>query len=207
MTDNWTVNDSRIVLRDLAIALGVLALVLAGLFSWLAFGPEKPVLVQTFSNSDVPAMPEPVAEPEPVEDAEIIRYTVDSHTVVGGQSFSFITGMYWDDVFLWPDLYVLNDLKSEDPDLIYPDEIVDIYNRLGRGDVYTEDEKTMILDAYIEVYDRFKALGPHKNGSAWTLLWCGAKYDHNFLDLYAHRIEPEDLEVAKRYIEEEGFLD
>ncbi len=206
MADNLSVDDSKAVLRDLAIALGVLALVFAGLFSWLAFGLEKPVFVQSYGNGDIPLMPEPVPEPEPIEE-EIVRFVVDSHKVIGGESFSLITGKYWDDFFLWPDLYVLNDMKSEDPDLIYPDEIIDIYNRLGTGDRFNEREKTMILDAYIEVYDRFKALGPHKNGSAWTLLWCGAKYDHSFLDMYAYRINPDDLEVARRYIEEEGFLD
>lgn len=201
-------NDSRIGLRDLAIALGVLALILAGIFFVMTFGPETPVLVQAFGDPDVPEPPERETEPEtePSEE-EILRFVVDSHTVIGGESFSLITGLYWDDIFLWPDLYVINDMKSGDPDLIYPDEIVDIYNRLGRGDDYTERETAMILDAYIQVYDRFKALGPHKNGSAWTLLWCGAKYDHDFLDIYAHRIDPEDLEVARRYIEEEGYLD
>ncbi len=98
-------------------------------------------------------------------------------------------------------------MKSGDPDLIFPDEIVDIYNRLGNGNVYSGAEKKMILEAYIKVYRRYKAIGPEKNGSAWTLLWCGAKYDHAFLDIYADQIDPEDLAVARRYIEEEGFLD
>ena len=200
-------DESKKVLRDLDIALGVLALVLLGLFGWISFGPERPTLTLTFGNPDVPPVSEPEPVPEPEDEEEIVRYIVDSHTVVGGQSFSLITSMYWDDMFLWPDLYVLNDMRSEDPDLIYPDEIVDIYNRLGRGDVYTEQERSMILDAYIQVYDRFKALGPEKDDSAWTLLWCGAKYDRRFLDLYAHHIEPEDLEMARRYIAEEGFLD
>jgi hypothetical protein len=202
------VEDSRTVLRDLAISLGVLALVLAGLFAWAAFPDRKPELVSSFVDPGVPPE-EPAAHAAPAEEPEeeIVRYVVDSHTVLYGESFSLITGMYWDDIFLWPDLYVRNDMASKDPDLIYPDEIVDIYNRLGRGDEYSEAEKEMILDAYIQVYDRFKALGPEKDGSAWTLLWCGAKYDHDFLDLYADRIEPDDLAMARKYIAEEGFLD
>lgn len=198
-------NESRSVLRDLAIALGVLALVFAGLFMWATLVDKEPELVTSFIDPDVPKRPEP--EPEPMLDDEIVRFVVETHTVVGGESFSLITGMYWDDIFLWPDLYVRNDLKSGDPDLIYPDEIVDIYNRLGRGDNFNETEREMILEAYIQVYDRFKAMGAHKNGSAWTLLWCGAKYDHDFLEIYAQRIDPEDRVVAQRYIDEEGFLD
>lgn len=198
-------NESRSVLRDLAIALGVLALVFAGLFMWATLVDKEPKLITSFIDPEVPKRPEP--EPEPKVEDEIIRYIVETHTVVGGESFSLITGEYWDDIFLWPDLYIRNDMKSGDPDLIYPDEIVDIYNRLGRGDDFSEAERKMILDAYIQVYDRFKALGPHKNGSAWTLLWCGAKYDHDFLEIFARRIDPEDRAVAQRYIDEEGFLD
>jgi hypothetical protein len=203
------VNESSSVLRDLAIALGVLALVFAGLFAWASLTGGTPGLLSTFSKTPAPAVVEkPVETPDPAKsDEEIPRYVVSRHTVIGGESFSLITGMYWDDIFLWPDLYVRNNLKSGDPDLLFPDEIVDIYNRLGKGKVYSEAEKKMLLDAYIQVYDRFKAIGPEKNGSAWTLLWCGAKYDHDFLDEYAHRIDPADLAVARRYIEEEGFLD
>ena len=204
--DNCFVNDSRSVLRDLAIALGVLALVFAGLFAWASFSQNKPELYTTFIDPSVPLIPESEPLPE-IEEEEILRYVTDHHTVVGGESFSLITGIYWDDIFLWPDLYIRNDMKSEDPDLIFPDEIIDIYNRLGRGDLYSDAEREMILDAFIQVYDRFKSLGPQKNGSAWTLLWCGAKYDHAFLDIYADRIDPDDLAVAQRYIDEEGFLD
>ncbi len=210
--------DSKIVLRDLAVALGVLVLVLAGLFGWLVFGRTGPQFSRVFANPNVPktssrltAEPEnetpPAQKPETPEPEDIPRFVVSRHTVVGGESFSLITGMYWDDMFLWPDLWIHNDMISDDPDLIFPDEIVDIYNRLGKGDTYTAREKELILDAYIQVYDKFKALGPEKDGSAWTLLWCGAKYDHNFLNLYAHRIDPKDLAVAQRYIDEEGYLD
>jgi len=202
------VNDSRSVLRDLAIALGVLALVFAGLFAWATLSREKPQLFTSFLDPDVPKRPEaaPPAVTEP-EKEEIVRYVTGEHTVIGGESFSLITGMHWEDIFLWPDLYVLNDMKSGDPDLIFPDEIVAIYNRLGNENVYSFAEKKMILEAYMKVYRRYKAIGPEKNGSAWTLLWCGAKYDHAFLDIYADQINPEDLAVARRYIEEEGFLD
>ncbi|MCK5250149.1 MAG: hypothetical protein KAJ98_09320 [Spirochaetaceae bacterium] len=199
-------NESGSVLRDLAIALGVLSLVFAGLFAWVSLSRNEPELYTTFIDPSVPAMTELEPLPE-IEKEEILRYVVDRHTVINGESFSLITGIHWDDIFLWPDLYIRNDMKSEDPDLIFPDEIIDIYNRLGRGDLYSDTEREMILDAYIQVYERFKSLGPRKNGSAWTLLWCGAKYDHAFLDIYADRIDPEDLAVAQRYIDEEGFLD
>jgi len=178
-------------------------LLLAILLTLVSFSEERPTTL-VYTDSTIPVASE---SSSPSSDSQIRRYVVDKHVVLMGQSFSVITGIYWDSYFLWPDLYVHNDLRSEDPDLIFPDEIVDIYNRLGTGSTYTQAERALIMDAYIKVYDRFKALGPHKNGSAWTLLWCGAKFDENFLDAYSRRIDPDDLAIARRYVDEEGHLD
>jgi hypothetical protein len=137
----------------------------------------------------------------------ISRYVVDKHTVAWGECFSLITGDYWDDMFLWPDLYMLNDMKSGDPDLIYPNEVIEIFNRLGEGNNYSAPEKEVILDAYIDVYLIYKDLGEEKNNSAWSLLWCAAKYDKDFLDTYADRIDPADRAMAQKYIDEKGIIE
>jgi hypothetical protein len=152
-------------------------------------------------------------EPEPVTEDPFIaptipeRFIVDHHTVKKDESFSLVTGIYWDDVYLWPDLYLKNDMKSDDPDIIYPNEIIDIYNRLGNGDIYNDIEKDEILKAYIEVYDIYKKLGKAKENSVWALLYSGAKYDHDFLNLFSDRIDPADKAMAQKYIDEEGYLD
>lgn len=193
------------------IILAVLVLVLGGLFAWFYFSrtDQKPLDVY----APLPEPERPVREvtpqteiPEPEPELPR-RYIVSRHTVVGGESFSLITGQYWNDVYLWPDLYLRNDMKSDDPDLLFPDEIVDIYNRPGTNGQLSQAERQIVLDAYIEVYDRFKALGPQKNDSAWTLLWCGTKYDPEFLNIYEDRITPADRAMALRYIAEEGYLD
>ncbi|CAD7844509.1 hypothetical protein S1OALGB6SA_757 [Olavius algarvensis spirochete endosymbiont] len=196
-------NSSQIIFRNLAITLGTLMLLLAILFLLVSFSQEQSSTL-VYTNFTIPVASE---SSSPSQESQNRRYVIDKHVVLMGQSFSMITSIYWDSYFLWPDLYVHNDLRSEDPDLIFPDEIVDIYNRLGTGNTYTQTERALIMDAYIKVYDRFKALGSHKDGSAWTLLWCGAKFDKDFLDRYAHRIDSEDLAIAKRYVDEEKYLD
>ena len=220
--DNCIVNEYRSVMRRLAVVLGTLALIVGGLFGWTSSRSGRPEFITSHANTAAAFAAGPRTGAEAGDDSaaqvesdfesqaendEVIRYVVTEHTVVGGESFSLITGIYWDDIFLWPELYIHNTMRTSDPDLIYPDEIIDIYNRLGRGDEYSEVETGMILDAYIQVYDRYKSLGPGKDSSAWTLLWCGAKYSRDFLDIYADRIAPYDMEMARRYIAEEGYLD
>lgn len=201
-------------MRNLAMILGVLAIVVGSLYGCISSQRGRPNFITSHANTAAAAASKPQTPAEAANQTEsgaetdqIIRYVVKKHTVVGGESFSLITGIYWDDIFLWPELYVRNTMKNSDPDLIYPDEIIDIYNRLGQGDEYTEVETSIILDAYIQVYDRYKSLGSRKDRSAWTLLWCAAKYSRDFLEIYADRIAPHDMEMAKRYIAEEGYLD
>jgi len=162
----------------------------------------EPVATETPEPPSSPVLAE--AEPE-VMSSE--RYVTGEHRVKKDESFSLITGFYWDDIFLWPDLYIRNSMRSNDPDLIYPDEIITIYNRLGKGMNFTTRETGEILEAYLEVYRIYKKLGSSKNNSVWSLLWCAARYDHNFLETYKDRIDPEDRAMAQKYIDEQGFLD
>ncbi len=218
-------------LRNILIILFIIALLLLGF--WYGSGYIKDrraaqadleeisdlddvLAMDPAIEADTPAaepeeIPEPVqlpeTTPEPAPPSKIERYKIDEHKVVEGESFSLVTGFYWDDIFLWPDLYIRNDMKSDDPDLIYPDEIIDIYNRLGVDEQFSDREISEILEAYLEVYEIYKDLGEKKNNSVWSLLWCAARYDHDFLDKYADRIDPEDRAMAQKYINEQGFLD
>jgi len=141
------------------------------------------------------------------EEQDLYRFITGQHRVKKGESFSLITGEYWDDIYLWPDLYVRNDMLSDDPDLIFPDEMVDIYNRLGKGDTFTAREREEILNSYLEVYRIFKSLGDRKDNSARTLLYTATKYDKDFLERFSDHIDPEDRRVVEQYIAEAGYLD
>ena len=203
-------------LKTLLIIL--FAIILAVVISLVLFLRDRTIygLPVEFASEYTPAAetpavaetPEAPAQSDPFESSKVPeRYIIGHHKVIKDESFSLVTGQYWDDIYLWPDLYIRNDMKSDDPDIIYPDEIIDIYNRLGKGDLYSEIEKDEILKAYIEVYDIYKKLGPEKENSVWALLYSGAKYDHDFLELFSDRIDPADKAMAQKYIDEEGYLD
>lgn len=136
----------------------------------------------------------------------IERYIIAEHQVQSGECFSLITADYWGDMYLWPDLYLKNDMRTDDPDLIYPGEMIDIYNRLGSGGSFSDRELTEILNSYINVYKIYKGLGEHKNNSAWGVLWAACKYDKDFLDNYSSHIDPADKLMAEKFISEAGYL-
>ncbi len=167
---------------------------------------EQPVIEMEIEDAGKPSGKEILSEME-TEEEKIKRYITGEHTVVKDESFSLITGYYWDDIFLWPDLYIRNTMRSDDPDLIYPDEIITVYNRLGVGETFSSQETDEILEAYLQVYRIYKKLGKEKNNSVWSLLWCAARYDHDFLNQYKDRIDAADRTMAQKYIDEQGFLD
>lgn len=168
---------------------------------------------QTAENSSLSLVAE-LPNKESAEIVEVVESVVSTparaktgeHVVKNGDWFSTITGKYWGDIFLWPDLYVLNTMKSNDPDLIYPQEIIDIYESLyADGKLSSGDRKT-IAEAYLSVYDIYKGLGSQKRDSAIILLYAATKYDREFLEKYVDRIDVNDRKMAEKYIAESGYL-
>jgi len=78
-----------------------------------------------------------------------------AHIARPGDSFSLLAELYWDDIFLWPHLYMLNSSLYPDPDKLYPGNPVNIPPAPG-----AEDRKTMeqdILSVY-QIYKNFISL-------------------------------------------------
>ena len=137
------------------------------------------------------------------------RAHVSDYTVRKDDWFSAITGKYWDDLFMWPDLYTLNteNLRSTDPDLIFPGEKIGIYDSLTADGEFSEDDRHTLLSAYLKVYKTYKQVGEGRDLAAAQLLASALRYDKNFLEKYSTMIVPEDRRAAQRLIEEQRFLD
>lgn len=215
--------------RILLISFLFLMLLCAALLFWMIQSSNRakgtPLTYHYFKSLSMerPPVQEPQELEEPAEDIvlleplemedlspeeqDLYRFITGQHRVKPGESFSLITGEYWDDIYLWPDLYVRNNMLSDDPDLIFPEEIVDIYNRLGKGNTFTAREKEEILNSYLEVYRIFKSLGARKDNSARALLYTATKYDREFMIRFSDHIDPEDRRIVEQYIADEGYLD
>ncbi|WGK68150.1 hypothetical protein P0082_06595 [Candidatus Haliotispira prima] len=137
------------------------------------------------------------------------RAHVSDHTVRKNDWFSTITGRYWDDLFMWPDLYTMNsgNLSSANPDLIFPGEKVSIYESLTADGNFSEEDRSTLLSAYLKVYKIYKQVGESKDLAAVRLLASAVRYDENFLENYSGVIAPKDKEMAHDLIREQKFLD
>jgi hypothetical protein len=134
------------------------------------------------------------------------RSITSQHRVVTGDTVSNIAFARWGNAFLWPDLYVNNEWLTDDPDLIFPGEVVDIFNRLGPNGRFSQDEIVAINEAYITVYNLYAALGTRREASRMWVLYSASRVIPNFLDINASRINSNDLIQARRQLEESRAL-
>ena len=140
------------------------------------------------------------------------RTHISDHTVHKNDWFAKVTNKYWDDLYMWPDLYTLNqgnrrNLSSSDPDLIYPGEKISIYESLTADGDFSDQDCRTLLSAYLKVYKMYKQLGESKDLAAAQLLASAVRYDEDFLDDYSGVIAAKDKQMALRLLKEQKFLD
>lgn len=159
---------------------------------------------------------EPVTESKKAEEVKFgidvngnKRKYLTSSVVRKGDWFAKIVGRHWEDLFLWPDLYMLNagQMRTKDPDLIYPDETVEIYQSLVADGEFSEDDRDVLLRSYLKVYGMYKSLGSYKDQAAGRLLASAVRYDKDFLNRYSDQIEAEDRKLAEQLLAEQDYLD
>jgi nucleoid DNA-binding protein len=152
------------------------------------------------------------------------RKILETYRVKRGDSIFSIAKKYWGNEYLWPDLYILNKDGYADPDLIYPNDEIVIYEKMGDPEQFSEQQKEQIVHAYIGIYRIYRALGEEslsdgkaksdvkkiKSGekritdSRWTL-YTAVRYDHDLLKKYKDAIYPEDIDLLVKYIEKFGY--
>ena len=137
------------------------------------------------------------------------RNHISDYPVSPNDWFSTITGKHWEDLFMWPDLYTMNmdNLRSTNPDLIFPGEKISIYESLIADGEFSETDKETLLQAYLKVYQVYKQAGESKALAAAQLLASAVRYEKDFLEKYANFLAPQDKQMAQKLIKEQKFLD
>ncbi|NBB91376.1 MAG: hypothetical protein GVY23_09245 [Spirochaetes bacterium] len=174
---------------------------------------------------------EPAPEPEPTEPAgpAVVpgeRTATARHIVETGDTFYEISGFYWNDEHLWPDLYMLNHERFPDPDLVRPGDIVEIYPSLASDGELSAQDIEVLSQAYVDTYSVYRRIGMaalergRERGSrywitrsrikinkAHWLLYSGHRFNQNLAAEYAERIDERDLRVVRNYLERFGYPD
>ena len=157
---------------------------------------------------------------EAKESLEEGRKIQEVHIVREGDTIFGIAKEAWGNQYLWPDLYVLNQNKISDPDLIHPGDIIDVYEKIGDPENMNKQQRNAIVQAYIGVYRVYRSFGERdiQNGtkddnaeliakgykriedSCWTL-YTAIRYDKNLLKTYKDAIYAEDIAKISLWID------
>jgi hypothetical protein len=168
------------------------------------------------------AMPEDLSEIDPIPAAS--RELLREYQVMRTDTFFELTGEVWEDVHLWPDLYVLNSQQYPDPDFIEEGSTIQIYEQLGSNGKLDARELATLLDAYVRTYATYRELGEHslargrETGSRWHiqlgrvrinkahwLLYSGLRFDRDFIEDFSDRIQDRDERVVRHFIDRFGY--
>jgi len=154
------------------------------------------------------------------------RTVTGTHMVKRGETFYELSGELWGDEHLWPDLYVLNQQQFTNPDLVPEGSEISVYERLGSSGSFNAREMATLLQAYVDVYRRYRALGEQalergrETGSRWLielararinkahwLLYSGMRFRRDLLDHFDDQIEDRDERVVRQFVERFGYVD
>jgi hypothetical protein len=154
------------------------------------------------------------------------RTATGTHTVKRGETFYELSGELWEDEHLWPDLYVLNQQQFTNPDLVPEGSEISVYERLGSDGSFNPREMATLLQAYVDTYRRYRALGEQalergrETGSRWLielararinkahwLLYSGMRFRRDLLDHFDDQIEDRDERVVRQFVERFGYVD
>ena len=229
-----------LLVTDIVLAIVDIALIVVVLSIGFDFGrsEREPVTVaveeEAERDGESPAAdaatepepePEPAAEPDDQGTSPAERRVQRVYNVTKGDTFFGLTSRVWEDQHMWPDLYVLNQERFENPDLILPGERVEIYPSLTADGRLTDTELSVLMDAYVETYKRYRALGEEAFASArdsndayllersqlyinkaqW-LLYSGLRYSRDLLDTHSDQIDDRDMRVVREYVDRFGYL-
>lgn len=118
------------------------------------------------------------------------------HEVAAGDNLWRLSDHYYLDPFLWPNIYRVNTAVIADPDVLEPQEILDLPVLYGPPDQLTETDRRNLAEGYFLVFDYYRQTRKHLAPFA---LWAAVRYDPKILDTHSDDISPTDIAFLKAH--------
>ncbi|MEK7726933.1 MAG: HU family DNA-binding protein [candidate division KSB1 bacterium] len=115
------------------------------------------------------------------EQAKPPAFPGGTHLVAAGDNLWQISGRYYVDPFLWPNIYRVNTAVVSDPDVLEPQETLTLPVLHGPHDRLTPTDRHNLAEGYFLVFDYYRQTQKHLAPFA---LWAAVRYDPKILEIY-----------------------
>lgn len=138
------------------------------------------------ANGKSPAM---TVVPEPAKPAPF--FPGGSHRVVAGDNLWNISGYYYLDPFLWPNIYRVNTETVTNPDILEPAQLLALPELYGHPRKLTPEDRRNLAAGYFQVFNYYrKSADKHLAPFA---LWAAVKFDPTLLETHRDQITADEL--------------
>ncbi len=138
------------------------------------------------ANGKSPAI---TAVPEPAKPAPF--FPGGSHRVVAGDNLWNISGHYYLDPFLWPNIYRVNTETVTNPDILEPAQLLALPELYGHPRKLTPEDRRNLAAGYFQVFNYYrKSADKHLAPFA---LWAAVKFDPTLLETHRDQITADEL--------------
>lgn len=173
---------------------GVMAALLLLLFAFLKIWPGRE---QTSTNGTSTEIAETTAPPQPPVAEHVLPATPKpffpggSHQVVAGDNLWKISGRYYVDPFLWPNIYRANSTIIDNPDVLEMAQMLAVPVLHGQPNNLTPEDRRNLAQGYFLVFDYYKKTA--EKHLAPFALWAAVKYDPAILETHRDQISADEL--------------
>jgi nucleoid DNA-binding protein/nucleoid-associated protein YgaU len=113
-----------------------------------------------------------------------------THQVVAGDNLWNLSGNYYRDHYLWPNIYRANKASINDPDILEIEQQLDLPVLYGPPENLTPADRRNLAEGYFLLYRYYKRTEPHLAPYA---LWAAVRYDFRVKTEYAAELSEDDL--------------
>ena len=164
---------------------------------WVKSETDKEPIVKEMVE-EVVAEQDIVAEPIEEESIEVQIPTGTpggQQTIKPGDNLWTISQQYYNKADLWPNIYRINLLEIENPDILIVGAIIQVPPLEGKVGSLTHNDSANIAEGNIHTYLAYKKLN---KSYAKNYLWVASRYDvNNKLSQFSDEIYEEDLNKIK----------
>ncbi|MCI0699449.1 HU family DNA-binding protein [candidate division KSB1 bacterium] len=113
-----------------------------------------------------------------------------THRVAGGDNLWEISGTYYRDHYLWPNIYRVNTATMPNPDILQIDQLLEVPALHGPPEKLTAADRRNLAEGYFLLYRYYKG---NASSLAPYALWAAVQYDAAIKTEHATELSEDDL--------------